>query len=76
MRRLEPGEEEALLANATPYLRQLITALLETGCRLGELLNLRWKDVSLDDGLIVLQEQATKTHTVRLVPVSQRVKAI
>ena len=75
-RRLEPGEEEALLVNATAYLRHLIIALLDTGCRLGELLGLRWRDVRLDDHLIVLQASATKTNTMRVVPVSQRVTAI
>ena len=75
-RRLEPGEEEPLLANATAYLRHLIIALLDTGCRLGELLGLRWRDVRLDDHLIVLQASATKTNTMRVVPVSQRVTAI
>ena len=75
-RRLEPGEEEALLVNATAYLRHLIIALLDTGCRLGELLGLRWRDVRLDDHLIVLQASATKTNAMRVVPVSQRVTAI
>jgi integrase len=45
-RRLQPGEEEALLKAATPHVRQLIIAALETCCRQGELLSLQWGDVS------------------------------
>ncbi len=37
-RRLLPGEEDALMAVATPHLRGLLIAALSTGCRLGELL--------------------------------------
>ena len=44
-RRLEPGEEDALLAHAGPRLRGLIVAALSTGCRLGELLTLTWGQV-------------------------------
>lgn len=47
-RRLQPGEEERLLSVATPHLRALIVAALCTGCRLGELLTLQWKDVQVD----------------------------
>lgn len=42
-RRLEPGEEARLLKHAGPFIRDLATALIDTGCRKGELLNLRWK---------------------------------
>ena len=38
-------EDEQLLRHADPH-RALITAALETGCRKGELLSLRWRHVS------------------------------
>ena len=44
-RRLQPGEEERLIAAATPHLRALIVGALSTGCRVGELLTLQWQDV-------------------------------
>ena len=75
-RRLEPGDEERLLKHADPYIHDLIIGLLDTGCRRGELLNLRWTDVRLKDGVIVLRAEATKTNTARAVPVSQRLRAI
>src|SRR4051794_17388482 len=57
-RRLEPGDEERLLKHADPYLHDLIVALLDTGCRKGEILNLCWKDVRLKEGIIVLRAES------------------
>ena len=73
-RRLEPGEEEKLLAAAEPHLRALIVAALETCCRQGELLSLRWVDVSLARGEIVLRAEHTKTREKRVIPISSRLR--
>ena len=78
-RRLEPGEEEALLAHAEPRLRSLIVAALSTGCRLGELLSLTWGQVRSDaDGTarqLVLPAAKTKTNQNRVIPVGGRLRA-
>lgn len=42
-RRLVGDEEARLFANAEPHLRDVMTALLETGCRVGEILSLQWR---------------------------------
>ena len=47
-RRLEEDEEQRLLDHADSHLRALIIAALETACRKGELLELRWRDVKWD----------------------------
>jgi integrase len=75
-RRLDPGEEDQLLAAAGPHLQRLIIAALETCCRLGELLSLQWGDVSLGRGEIVLRASKTKTATDRVIPVSSRLRAV
>jgi integrase len=36
------GEQRRLFAVANPHLQALMTAALETGCRVGELLSLQW----------------------------------
>jgi integrase len=78
-RRLEPGEEERLLAHAGPHLRGLIVAALSTGCRLGELLSLQWHQVRRDEkGVarwLVLTADKTKTNESRLIPVGPRLRA-
>jgi integrase len=75
-RRLAPDEEAALLQAATPHLRSIITAILETGCRPGEILNLRWQDVDLDAGLLSLRGERTKTSRPRAIPVTARLRAV
>lgn len=75
-RRLEPGEEEKLLSSAGPHLQRLIIAALETCCRQGELLSLQWRDVSLGRREIALRAAKTKTATDRIIPISDRLRAV
>ena len=78
-RRLEPGEEERLLQHAGHHLRALIVALLFTGCRIGELLNLTWKQIRRDeDGKprwLMLPATTTKTYRLRPLPTGVRLSA-
>jgi integrase len=75
-RRLEPGEERELLEHASPWLRTLITAALETGMRKGELLQLRWRDVKWDSDVLLLPADITKTCEARDVPMTQPLRAL
>ena len=78
-RRLEPGEEDRLLPHAGDHLRALIVALLFTGCRVGELLNLTWKQIRRDkDGKprwLMLPATNTKTYRLRPIPIGARLSA-
>lgn len=73
-RRLAGDEEARLLANAQPHLRDVIVALLDTGCRVGELLSLQWSDVRQD--AIVLRAENTKTARTRAVPIMFRMREV
>ncbi len=75
-RRLEPGEEARLLRSAGHHLYALIIAALETGCRRGELLSMQWCQVRWDQNVILLPEELTKNHEARVIPMSQRLKAV
>jgi integrase len=75
-RRLEPGEETALLAACGPHLRAIVEAALETSCRKGELLSLQWKQVDWERNEIFLPAQKTKAKRDRWIPMSQRLRAI
>ena len=81
-RRLQPGhgeqksEEERLLAAASPHLRALIKADLETGCRIGELLSLQWYQVRWDLNEIHLPASKTKARTQRDVPMTPNFRAL
>ena len=71
-----PGEERRLLDHATSWLRNLIIAALETCCRRGELLSLRWRDVSLGRREIALRAENTKDDELRRLPVSPRLAGV
>ena len=79
-RRLQPGERARLLQHANPHLQALIIAALSTGCRVGELLSLQWsqlqRDEQNDTQVIVLPASKTKTHDLRVIPVSSDLRAV
>jgi integrase len=56
------------------HLRPLIIAGLDTGCRLGELLKLRFKDIDFEFDLITIQAFNTKTMRERQVSITIRLK--
>lgn len=72
-RRLLPGEEARLLAVLQPALRPVVSLLIETGMRRGELLGLRWADIDLPRRVAVLHH--TKNGERRTVPLSTRAVA-
>lgn len=74
---LTKDEELRLLAQCIgkrKHLKPLIIAGLDTGCRLGELLKLRFKDIDFEEGLITLQAFNTKTMRERQVSMTIRLK--
>ena len=72
-RRLEDeADEQRLLESATPHLRSIIIALLDTACRPGEILSLQWADVNLERRELTVRAMKAKTRTARIVPLSSR----
>jgi len=68
------SEEAEKLINAAPaHLQPIIIMALETGCRRGEILGLKWADVDMKNSMIYVGE--TKTNTPRHVPMSGRLRA-
>jgi integrase len=63
-----------LFANAQPHLRDVMTALLATGCRVGEILSLQWKDVR--DDVILIKAEKAKTSRSRAVPITAALRAV
>lgn len=73
-RRLEAGEEDALLAackaSRAYYLHSFVVLAIETGMRSGELLEMRWEHVNLNNRTVFLPD--TKNGSPRTVPLSTR----
>jgi integrase len=78
-RRLNPGEEDALLHHAGPHMRSLIVAALSTGCRVGELLSLQWSQIRRDETgearWLDLRAAKTKSKKTRVIPIGPRLAA-
>jgi integrase len=73
-RRLLKGEEQRLLdycdKTGNVLLKAIIVLAIETAMRRGELANLTWSDINLDNRLAYLQD--TKNGEARVVPLSTR----
>jgi integrase len=73
-RRLESGEEDALLAackaSRAYYLHSFVVLAIETGMRSGELLDITWANVNFEKRTIFLPD--TKNGSPRTVPLSTR----
>jgi integrase len=52
-RRLEGDEETRILEAASPYMRDFFVAMLETGCRPGEIRTLQWSEVRTDKFIVL-----------------------
>ncbi|MCI0389234.1 MAG: tyrosine-type recombinase/integrase [Acidobacteria bacterium] len=75
---LDRQEEERLLAvcvGRREHLRPLLIAALDTACRRGELIQMKWSDVDFENRTIQVRAMTTKTARSRSVPVSSRLLA-
>jgi integrase len=77
-RRLEPGEEERLRAlTKDDWLRRLrLVAALETGCRIGEILSVQFRQLRWDLNELHLSNRTTTGLRTRYVPLSQELRAM
>ena len=75
-RRLNGDEEERLLAAASPKMRAIIIAALETGCRIGELLSLQFGQIDEARNVIILPAEKTKAGAARVVPMTARLQKV
>jgi integrase len=66
---LSSTEFEALKKCATEHIKGIITMGYCTGMRKGEILNLTWDKVKLDERLIELEPEDTKDREARKIPI-------
>jgi integrase len=72
-------EVERLEQEVRPWLREVVTVLAWTGMRIGELINLQWRDVDQSKGLIhvrVRDDWRPKGKADRSIPMHPKVAAI
>lgn len=71
---LPPEDEEQLLANASEHIRNIVICALDSGMRLGEILELQRAQVSLAKGMILIEK--SRTGKKREIPISPRLRAV
>jgi integrase len=76
LRWLDHSENRSLKAStrrsrASIFLPDFIALAVNTGCRKSELLQLSWKHVDLDAGIIVIDGSNSKTGKRRIIPLNQ-----
>src|SRR3989475_3905658 len=57
-----------------PHIRAIVTVALHTGMRLGEILNLRWQDLDLSSGFILVRD--SKNGQARQVPMDSMISTL
>jgi integrase len=67
--------EVKLLAKANQPLRDVLTLILDTGMRPGEVFQMRWEDIAWDRGMIFIPRGKT-ARSRRFVPMSDRVTKV
>lgn len=71
---LSSDDEARLLVLMPPWAAVVVRLALATGCRLGELLALRWRHVDIEAGTIAVED--SKPGAPRVVPLSSKTVAV
>ncbi|MCH7951010.1 MAG: tyrosine-type recombinase/integrase [Candidatus Dadabacteria bacterium] len=69
-------EEEKLLACSAPHLRPIILCALNTGMRKGEILNLKWSNIDMENNLITIEATNTKSKKPKRIYVNSTLRGI
>jgi integrase len=75
LRYLSREECHALVEACNGYLKSIVITALNTGMRRGELLSLKWENVDLKHGFILLEQGDTKNGERREIPINAAVMA-
>jgi integrase len=74
LRYLSKEECQALINSCDPHLKPVVITALNTGMRRGEILNLKWDQVDLRHGFILLD--VTKNGERREIPINKTLEAL
>jgi integrase len=73
-RTLSEDEERKLLACCSPYLQDLVVFAINTGLRLGDMLNLKWEEVDVERS--ILRRTVQKNRRVLELPLNETAGAV
>ncbi|HXW68163.1 MAG TPA: site-specific integrase, partial [Dissulfurispiraceae bacterium] len=70
LRYLSLEESRALVEACDPHLKPIVVTALNTGMRRGEIFRLKWEQVDLKHGFILLKSDETKNGERREIPIN------
>jgi integrase len=70
----EEGRLLAACVGPRAHLRPMLVFLLDTACRKNEMLTLRWYDIDLENGLVTIRAEVTKSLKPRIIGITARLK--
>ena len=69
-------EEDRLLNSSPEYLKNIITCALHTGMRKGEIISLTWENVDLENNLITVTMENSKSKKSRRIPINSTLRKL
>jgi integrase len=76
LRYLSKEECRSLIEACDGYLKPIVIMALNTGMRKGEILGLKWENIDLKHGFILLEEGDTKNSERREIPINGTLRAV
>jgi integrase len=74
LRYLSQQECQALINSCEAHLKPTVITALNTGMRKGEILNLKWENVDLKNGFILLNQDQTKNGERKEIPINRTLR--
>lgn len=74
LRYLSPEECQRLIDSCDEHIKPLVITALNTGMRKGEILGLKWDNVDLKAGFILLNQDQTKNSERKELPINQTLR--
>lgn len=75
LRYLSKEECHTLIDTCVDYLKPIVITALNTGMRKGEILSLKWDNIDLNNGFILLESGMTKNGQRREIPINATLRA-
>ena len=74
LRYLSPEECQKLIDSCDEHLKPIAITALNTGMRKGEILGIKWDNVDLKAGFILLNQDQTKNSERKEIPINQTLR--
>jgi integrase len=74
LRYLTQEECQALINGCDAHARPIVIMALNTGMRKGEILNLKWENIDLKNGFILLNQEQTKNGERKEIPINSTLR--